>query len=100
VHRALPAPLRLPVMVALAYVDLLFSVGRGGQRRLPPGAADRPALDPSDRLVWKGRAGHALIVSDRSETEAIAQLRTRSLWRLGIGAALCCWGLYELLTML
>ena len=50
-------------------------------------------------LVWKGRAGHALIVSDRRETEAIAQLRKRSLWSLGVGAVILCYCLYELINL-
>jgi hypothetical protein len=97
--RALPALLRTPVMVAIAYLDMLFSIGRGGERPQPPGNAPSPALGGSARLVWKGRAGHALIVSDRRENEALAQLRKRSMWSVAIGAAICCWALYELVTM-
>jgi hypothetical protein len=97
--RWLPALLRAPVMVAIAYLDMLFGVGRGGERARQPGDAPRPTLGASATLVWKGRAGHALIVSDRRETEALAQLRRRSLWSVAIGGAICCWALYELVTM-
>jgi hypothetical protein len=97
--RALPAPLRTPVTVTIGYLDLLFSVGHGGERPSQPGAALPPALGPTDRVVWKGRGAHPLIVSDRREAEALTQLRKRSIWSIGIGAVLCCWCLYELLTM-
>jgi len=96
--RSLPPLLRTPVTIAIAYLDMLFSVGRGGERAQPPGEAP-PALGGSRRLVWKGRSGHALIVSDRREPEALAQLRKRSCWSVAIAAAICCWCLYELVTM-
>ena len=97
--RSLPGLLRMPVLVALTYLDMLFSIGRGNQRSQAPGDAPPPALAPHASLVWKGRAGHALIVSDRRETDALAQLRKRSLWSVAIGAAVCCWCLYELASM-
>jgi hypothetical protein len=97
--RSLPALVRAPVTIAIAYLDMLFSIGRGGERAQQPQDAPPPALGPSEVLVWKGRAGHALIVSDRRETEAMAQLRKRSLWSIAIGAVILCYCLYELINL-
>ena len=97
--RSLPALVRAPVTVTLAYLDMLFSIGRGGERVQQPQDAPPPALDPSAVLVWKGRAGHALIVSDRRENEAIGQLRKRSLWSTAIGAVILCYCFYELINL-
>ena len=96
---SLPALVRAPVGIAFAYLDMLFSVGRGGERAQQPQDAPPPALSPSDVLVWKGRAGRALIVSDRPETEAITQLRKRSFWCLAIGAGVLCYCLYEFIEL-
>jgi hypothetical protein len=96
---SLPALVRAPVGIAIAYLDMLFAIGRGGERAQQPQDAPPPALDPSAVLVWKGRAGHALIVSDRRENEAIAQLRKRSLWSAAIGAVILCYCLYELINL-
>jgi len=94
----LPSFLRAPVGIAFAYLDMLFSVGRGGERTQLPQDGPAPALDPSAVLVWKGRAGRALIVSNRRESEAIAQLRKRSFWCLAIGGGILCYCLHELIT--
>ena len=99
VLRSLPALVRAPVGIAFAYLDMLFSVGRGGERVRQPQDAPPPVLNPSSMLVWKGRAGRALIVSDRRETEAIAQLRKRSLWCLAIGAGVLCYCLHDLIKL-
>jgi len=97
--RWLPTLLRAPVGIAFAYLDMLFSIGRGGERAQQPQDAPPPVLDPSSVLVWKGRAGRALIVSDRRETEAITQLRKRSLWCLAIGAGVLCYCLHDLIQL-
>jgi hypothetical protein len=97
VLRALPVLVRAPVGIAFAYLDMLFSFGRGGERAQQPQDAPPPVLNPSSVLVWKGRAGRALIVSDRHETAAITQLRKRSLWCLAIGAAVLCYCLHDLI---
>lgn len=96
---ALPAPLRPTVAVTVAYLDLLLGVGRGGERRRQPDGAPPPSLEPAELLVWKGRAGRPLIVSDRHETAAIGQLRRRSLWLLGGGGLVLCWCLDELIHL-
>jgi hypothetical protein len=96
---SLPALVRAPAAIAIAYLDMLFSIGRGGERAQQPQDAPPPGLSPSAVLVWKGRAGRAFIVSDRRETEALAQLRKRSLWSIGIGAVILCYCLYELINL-
>ncbi len=97
---ALPAPVRAPVAVAIAFLEMLFGIGRGGERAQPAQEAPPPALGPSQRLVWKGRSGHALVVSDHRETEATVQLRKRSWWSIGIGAVILFICLSELVDML
>jgi hypothetical protein len=96
--RALPELVRAPVAVAITFLDMLFGIGRGGERAQQPQDAP-PAMEPSALLVWKGRTGHALIVSDRRETEAIAQLRKRSWWSLAIGALMLFACLQELIDL-
>ncbi|WP_029001481.1 hypothetical protein [Azohydromonas australica] len=96
----LPGVLRPPVMVTLAYLDMLFSLGRGGERASAPRDAAPPlGLDPAAVLVWKGRAGRPFIVSDQRETGALAQLRKRSLLLLAVGAGVMCWCLHELIQL-
>jgi hypothetical protein len=98
---AVPGPLRMTVTITLAYLDMLFGLGRGGeQTRQPRDAAVPPALAPSALLVWKGRAGRAFIVSDRRETEALAQLRKRSLVFIALGIGVLSWCLHEVLQFL
>ena len=97
--RSLPSWLHTPAMVTLAYLDMLFSHGRGGQRPGAPGDAPPPAWGSFERVVWNGRAGHAFIVSDRPESDALAQWRKRSVWSIAIAAAICAWALYEVVTM-
>jgi hypothetical protein len=95
---ALPAVVRAPVYIAFSYIDMLTSVGHGGARRQRLQDIAPPAVEPTSLLVWKGRAGRAFIVSDQRETQAVKHLRKRSLWTVGIGVAVLCWCLYELIT--
>ena len=88
---AMPAVLRGPMLVAIGYLSLLSGSGDANKQESPP-----PSLQPTDVLVWKGRAGRPLIVSNQRETAAASQLRKRSLWYIGIGIAILCWLLYEL----
>jgi hypothetical protein len=96
---ALPRIVRAPVGIAIAYVDMLFAVGRGGERVQLPEDAAPPRLDPSARVVWKGRSGHSLIVSDQRETQAVLELRKRSLIWIGFGAVVFGYCLHELFSM-
>jgi hypothetical protein len=96
----LPMPVRAPMTVALLYLDMLFGLGRGGERPLRPGdAAAPPTLDAGALLVWKGTQGRPLIVADQPETQAVTQLRKRSLWFVAVGIGVLCWCLHELLKL-
>ena len=96
----LPGFVRPPVIVTLAYLDMLCSLGRGGERASAPRDSAPPSgLDPAAVLVWKGRAGRPFIVSDQRETGALAQLRKRSLLLLAVGAGVMCWCLHELIQL-
>jgi hypothetical protein len=86
-------------MVAIGYLDLLSSVGHGGERAQRLQDALPPALAPDAVLVWKGRARRAFIVSDLRESGALANIRKRSLWLVGGGVAVLCYGLYEVIQL-
>lgn len=95
--RAMPGVVRQPVAVAITFFGLFTGLGRGGERAYQAEDAPPPELAPADTLVWKGRAGRCFVVADRPGNDSIRRLRQRSLWSLGIGAALMCYVLYELL---
>jgi hypothetical protein len=98
---AVPAPARVIVAVLIGYLDMMTQVGRGGERVKRVDEADEPpAIAPAARLVWKGRSGRPLLVSNRTEHDALAALRQRSLIALGIGAAALCYTLYQLVELL
>jgi len=99
VTRATPEPLRPPVIVLIGYLGLLAGVGHGGARTQRLEDTPPPALAPDAVVVWKGRAGRAFIVSDQRETAALGDLRKRSLWLVGGGVALLCYGLYEVIQL-
>jgi hypothetical protein len=88
---AMPALLRGPMLVAIAYLELLSGAGNANKQEVPP-----PNLESTAVVMWKGRAGRPLIVSNQRETAAASQLRKRSLWYIGSGIAILCWILYEL----
>jgi hypothetical protein len=90
---SLPQLLRGPMLVAIGYMELLSATGSGKQ---PVQAASPPNLEPTAVVVWKGRAGRPLIVSNQREQAATSQLRKRSLWYIAGGIAMLCWILYEL----
>jgi hypothetical protein len=85
--------------VTIAYLDMLFRLGRGGERATRIEDAGPPALEPSAPVVWNGGAGRPFIVSDRAEQDAIAELRKRSLVSAAFGAALLAWMLYEVVGL-
>lgn len=97
--RRLPSMLRLPVGVAIAYFEMMGSIGRGGMRRSSLRDVALPAWPAQALAVWKGRHGHSLIVSDRRESEALQQLQQRSLWAVGIGVVVLCLCLHEAIQM-
>jgi hypothetical protein len=88
---SMPALLRGPMLVAIGYLELLSGTGNRNEQD-----ASAPNLESTAVVVWKGRAGRPLIVSNQRQTDAASQLRVRSLWYIGIGIAILCWILYEL----
>jgi hypothetical protein len=91
---SMPSFLRGPMMVAIAYVELLCATGHGKERAQVSDSP--PNLAATAVVVWKGRGGRPLIVSNQRERGAASQLRKRSLWYIGTGIALLCWILYEI----
>jgi hypothetical protein len=90
---SMPEFLRGPMLVAIGYLELLSATGTD---RSQPGVDAPPSLESGAVLVWKGRAGRPLIVSNQRERAATSQLRKRSLWYIAGGIAILCWILYEL----
>jgi hypothetical protein len=88
---SMPQLLRGPMLVAIGYIELLSGRSQRNERDVQP-----PNLESTAVVVWKGRAGRPLIVSNQREQAAAAQLRKRSLWYIGGGIAILCWILYEL----
>jgi hypothetical protein len=96
----LPTAMRTVVAVLIAFLDMLTSLGRGGERTRRAEVATPPALPATAPVVWKGRSGRPFLVSDRPERAALGALRTRSLWRAGIGIGVLCFTLYQLIDIL
>jgi hypothetical protein len=91
---SMPMFLRGPMLIAIGYSELLCATG-GGRGRARIVSDSPPNLAPTAVVVWKGRAGRPLIVSNQRERGAASQLRMRSLWYIGTGIAMLCWILYE-----
>jgi hypothetical protein len=98
--RMLPPFLGRLVAVLFGFLSILFGVGRGGERPKEGPEPAPPDLPPDAVLVWKGTAGRPFLVSNRQETQAVEQLRTRSLYKTGAGIAIVCYFLYETLKLL
>jgi hypothetical protein len=96
---AMPTPLRAPMLVAIGYLEMMGSVGTGGQRARRLEDASPPQLEPNAVVIWKGRAGRPLAIADQRESETLAQLRKRSLWFLGGGIVVLCWALYQFIDL-
>ena len=94
---AVPAPARVVVAVLIGFLDMLTQIGRGGERVKQ--AAALPAVAPDAAVVWKGRSGHPFLVSSGPEHGALPALRKRSLLLCGVGAAVLCYTLYELVEL-
>jgi hypothetical protein len=97
---AVPPPLRIVVAVLIGYLDMLTQIGRGGERRPRDIVAAPPSMAPDARVVWKGAANHPFVVSNRAQSAALATLRQRSQWTVGIGVAVLCFTLYQLIEIL
>jgi hypothetical protein len=98
--RMLPPVLGRLVAVLFGFLSIVLGVGRGGERPTEGPEPKPPDLPPDAVLVWKGSAGRPFIVSNRHETQAVEQLRTRSLYKAGGGIVIVCYVLYELLKLL
>ena len=94
----MPELLQAPVAVTVGYLGM-FTAGVNRARGLRLADAPPPTLDPHAVVVWKGRAGRPLTVSDKHEGEAISHLRKRSFWYIGGGIAVLCWVLNELIKL-
>lgn len=95
---AVPASVRTVLAVVVAYIDMMTSIGRGGERP-SQGAAqgEPPPMAPAALLVWKGRNGRPFVVSNCPQTAALAGLRRRSLVTFVFGGAILCFTLYQLI---
>ncbi|WP_309626914.1 hypothetical protein [Methylibium sp.] len=94
--RAVPASARVVVAVLIGYLDMLLRLGHGRDRVRRASDARLPDLAPTGRVVWRGRDGHAFVVSDRPASGAVAALRKRSLVQCAIAVAILAFTLYSL----
>lgn len=97
---AAPAQLRIVVAVLISYLGMMTQLGRGGERSPRDIVAAPPALAPTALVVWKGRANRPFLVANRPGQTALESLRRRSLWTIGLGAAVLAFTLYELAQLL
>ena len=96
--RQLRAPLRNVTAASDGHDRIPRAAGRRGQRRREDAAvgdSSPPKLAPDAVLVWKGAPAARSSFQISYETGALADLRKRSLWLIGGGVALLCYGLYE-----
>jgi hypothetical protein len=98
--RMLPQWLGRLVAVLFTFLSIVLGVGRGGERPPQQKEPSPPDLPSNAVLVWKGLSGRPFIVSNRRENQALSDLRQRSLWRAGIGVAIVCYCVYEVLALL
>lgn len=96
VLRVTPSLLKAPLAVAFVFFGMFGRLGSADERSVSAQDAPPPALPADGVLVWKGRSGRAFIIADAPETGSLERVRARSLWRLGLGAVLMCYVLYEL----
>jgi len=97
---AAPGPTRIVVAVLIGFLDMFGKIGKGGERARGADDSNPPDIEPASLLVWKGRAGRPFHVSNRPERAALTTLRQRSQIFCGIGAAVLCYSLYQLVELL
>lgn len=97
--RMLPRWLGQLVAVLFGFLSIVLGVGRGGERGKGPQDSAPPDIGPDAVLVWKGRAGRPFIVSNRRETQALSQLRSRSLLQCAAGIFVLCYCVYQLFQL-
>ncbi|WP_218509858.1 hypothetical protein [Variovorax sp. dw_308] len=95
---AAPAPMRVVLAVFIGFIDMFTGIGAARMRPRTSRDGPPPALSPNARMVWKGHGDRPFIVSDRPERGALAALRKRAWITGGIGAAILCFVLYELVS--
>jgi hypothetical protein len=98
--RRLPSWLGQLVAVLFGFLSIFLGVGRGGERVKTARHSAPPDLPADAVMVWKGGAGRPFIVSNGRESQALEQLRTRSLYRAAAGVGILCYCVYELLQLL
>lgn len=97
---AAPGPARIVVAVLIGFLDMFGKIGTGGERVKDADDSNPPDIEPAALLVWKGRAGRPFLVSNRPEQAGLKSLRQRSQVFCGIGAAVLCYTLYQLVELL
>jgi hypothetical protein len=95
---AAPAFMRIVLAVFIGFIDMFAGMGGARIRPRTSSHAAPPALPPNARMVWKGHGDRPFIVSDRPEQGALAALRKRAWVTGGIGVAIICFVLYELVS--
>jgi hypothetical protein len=98
--RALPRWLSMLVAVLFGFFSILLGVGRGGERPTTSKDSSPPDLPGHARLIWKGQRGRPFVVSTGVAEDAVAHLRTHSLYRCAGGAAVSVITAYELFQLL
>jgi hypothetical protein len=97
--RMLPQWLGQVVAGLFGFFGIVLGAGRGGERVKGTQDCAPPDIGPDAVLVWKGRAGRPFIVSNRRETQALSQLRSRSLLQCAAGIGVLCFCVYHLFQL-
>ncbi|MEJ8845642.1 hypothetical protein [Variovorax rhizosphaerae] len=95
---AAPAFMRIVLAVFIGFIDMLTGIGTARMRPRASRDAAPPVLPPDARVVWKGHGDRPFLVSDRPGQGALAALRKRAWITGGIGAAILCFVVYELVA--
>ncbi|MEP6915570.1 MAG: hypothetical protein ABJC89_07980 [Acidobacteriota bacterium] len=98
--RNLPRPVGMLVAGLFGFLGIVLGVGRGGERVKGPQDSAPPDIPLDALVVWKGRTGRPFIVSNGREAQALAQLRSRSLYQCAGGIAVLGYCAYELIWLL
>lgn len=96
---AAPTPLRPVLAVLIAFLGIVGGVGHGGERAARDVVGTPPPMPPEALVVWQGRNARPFVVSDHHEQAALQVLRKRSLVTFGLGVAVLCYTLYQLIDL-
>ncbi|MDQ6831493.1 MAG: hypothetical protein M3081_21745, partial [Gemmatimonadota bacterium] len=94
---AVPRSGRVLVTVLISYLEMITQIGTAKERPLLRGDSKLPAIGPTERMIWKGRAGRPFLVSDLPKQGALESLRQRSIVVGGLGLLLLGYLLFQLL---